>query len=110
MVAVVAKLPIAGRWKHQTQNSRVNPGLCENQAAGIDAKRKLARPGQFTAMTQSCLSFVAKQVAALRPVPAFRKLNKSYSRRSVRFGDVMRRHERRWLESADVYLGADSND
>jgi hypothetical protein len=27
MVAVVAKLPIAGRCKNQTQNSRFNPGL-----------------------------------------------------------------------------------
>ncbi len=44
MVVGVAKLPIVGRCKNQTQNSRFNPGLCENQAAGIDAKRKLAWP------------------------------------------------------------------
>jgi hypothetical protein len=47
MVAVVAKLIIVGRCKNQTQNSRFNPGLLENQAAGIDAKRKLACSGSI---------------------------------------------------------------
>jgi hypothetical protein len=53
MVAVVAKLPIVGRCKIRRKTVALIRDFCENQAAGIDAKWKLACSGQFTAMTLS---------------------------------------------------------